>query len=317
MLDRSKLDPTLDKWLSSVNKNPHFPENSTDTLTPEAMREALAKMTGNYVTRVPDVASVVDSVFVDAQFSVALRIYDPAPDRTTPVIVFVHGGGHMCGSVDVYDAICRKLAIEAQQIVVSVDYSLAPEHPYPTALNECAAVIRGLWSHLDAVGVLYQPQLSLVGDSGGGALSATLSAKSQNDSSLPIQKQALIYPSLDYSLSSHSIETLSKGFLLEKDRIEWYFNHYLQNGENTAEISPLFLPVSASMPNTLVITAGFCPLSGEGKRYVSCLREADAMVEHHDEPGQIHAYLNLENLTSEACERTYKKIAEFLNANVI
>lgn len=78
----------------------------------------------------------------------------------------------------------------------------------------------------------YERDLSLVGDSGGGALCATLSANSQSDPSLPIQRQALIYPSLDYSLSSPSVETLSKGYLLEKERIEWYFKHYLQNGEN-------------------------------------------------------------------------------------
>lgn len=314
MLNRSKLDPNLENWLSGVNQQQALLDKSLAKLTPNMMRKALATMTKTHVTEAPEIESIFDSVLTNQQLSVPLRVYDPAPDSATSVIVFIHGGGHMCGSVGVYDAICRKLAAASQHIVVSVEYSLAPEFPYPTALNECAAVIRGLWRYLDSKGVRYQRNLSLVGDSGGGALCATLSANSQSDSSLPIQRQALIYPSLDYSLSSPSAEMFSKGYLLEKERIEWYFNHYLQNGENRDEVSPLFLPVSASFPATLVITTGFCPLSDEGKRYVSRLSEAGAVAKHHDEPSQIHAYLNLENLVPRACERTYKHIAEFLNA---
>lgn len=316
MLNRSKLNPNLENWLSGVNQQQALLDNSLAKLTPKVMRKALASMTKTHVTESPQIESISDSVLTSGQFSVPLRIYDPAPDTAIPVIMYIHGGGHMCGSIDIYDAICRKLAAASRQIVVSVEYSLAPEFPYPAALNECTAVIRGLWPHLDDKKIRYQHHLSLVGDSGGGALCATLSANSQSDSTLPIQKQALIYPSLDYSLSSPSVEALSKGYLLEKERIEWYFNHYFQNAENREEVSPLYLPASASFPVTLVITAEFCPLRDEGKQYVTRLSEAGAIAEHHGEPGLIHAYLNLENLVPEACERTYKQIAEFLNFGV-
>lgn len=314
MLNRPKVAPGLENWLSGVNQQQALLNQSLAKVTPKMMRKALAAMTKMHVTEAPQIESTFDSILTHQQLSVPLRIYDPTPNTATPVAVFIHGGGHMCGSVDVYDAICRKLATASKHIVVSVEYSLAPEFPYPAALNECAAVIRGLWRHLDEKEMHYRRSLSLVGDSGGGALCATLSANSQSDPSLPIQKQALIYPSLDYSLSSPSVEMLSKGYLLEKERIEWYFDHYLQNGENREEVSPLSLPVSASLPHTLVITAGFCPLRDEGKRYVSRLSAVGAVAEHHEEPSQIHAYLNLENLVPEACERTYKHIAEFLNS---
>ncbi|MGO1501263.1 MAG: alpha/beta hydrolase [Marinobacter sp.] len=314
MLNNSKLAPNLENWLSDVNRQQALLDKSLAKVTPKMMRKALATMTKTHVTDAPEIKSVFDSMLSSQQLSVPLRIYDPATDIATPVIIFIHGGGHMCGSVDVYDAVCRKLAVACQHIVVSVEYSLAPEFPYPIALNECAAVVRGIWRHLDGYGARYQRNLSLVGDSGGGALCATLCANSQSDPSLAIQRQALIYPSLDYTLSSPSVEALSKGYLLEKGRIEWYFDHYLQNGENREEVSPLSLPVSASLPHTLVITAGFCPLSDEGKRYVARLSEAGAVAEHHEEPSQIHAYLNLENLVPEACERTYKYIAEFINS---
>lgn len=314
MLNRFKLAPNLENWLLGVNQQQALLDKSSVEVTPKMLRKALATMTKMHITGAPEIKSVFNSVLTSQQLSVPLRVYDPAPDSATPVIMFIHGGGHMCGSVDVYDPVCRKLAAASRQIVVSVEYSLAPEFPYPVALNECAEVIRGLWRHLNDRGVCYQPSLSLVGDSGGGALCATLSANSQSDPSLAIQRQALIYPSLDYTLSSPSVEILSKGYLLEKERIEWYFDHYLQNDENREEVSPLFLPVSASFPATLVITAEFCPLRDEGKQYVSHINEAGAVAEHHSEPGQIHAYLNLENLIPDACERTYKRIARFLNS---
>lgn len=316
MLSHSKLHPNLDQWLLGVNQQQALLDQSLTKITPKMMRKALAKMTDTHVTIKPDVETILDTTLATPALSVPLRFYDPAPEVASPVIVFLHGGGHMCGSVDVYDGICRKLAAASKQLVVSVEYSLAPESPYPAALDECAAVIRGLWQHLDEMGVRHERSLSLVGDSGGGALCATLSAQSQNDSSLPIQRQALIYPSLDYTLSSPSTESLAKGYLLEKERINWYFENYLQNAENRSEVSPLFMPLSKRFPSTLVITAGFCPLRDEGEQYVSYLLKAGAVAERYDEPSLIHAYLNLESLVPEACERTYNKIVRFLNYGI-
>jgi len=278
------------------------------------MREALAKMTQTHMPEPPEIASVMDTKLECALGYIPLRIYNPTPGLASPVLLFIHGGGHMCGDLEVYDGICRNLAKVTRRLVVAVDYSLAPEFPYPTALNECTAVIRGLWNHLKANKVRFKPDLTLVGDSGGGALSATLSALSQKDASLPIQSQALIYPSLDYTLSSDTIESLAKGYLLEKDRIEWYFDHYFQKGENRKEASPLFMPITSKLPPTLLITAGFCPLKGEAKEYKARLENAGVMIQHHHEPSQIHAFLNLETLVPEACQRSYSALASFLEA---
>lgn len=133
MLNRSKVDPSLENWLSGVNQQQALLNQSLAKITPKMMRKALATMTKMHVTEAPEIESTFDSVLTRQQLLVPLRIYDPAPDTATPVIVFIHGGGHMCGSVDVYDAICRKLAAASKRIVVSVEYSLAPE--FPTRLH--------------------------------------------------------------------------------------------------------------------------------------------------------------------------------------
>ncbi|MBN7768634.1 alpha/beta hydrolase [Marinobacter daepoensis] len=312
MLNTQELHPGLANWLSGVNEQVKLQgDSAARRITPGFMRKSLARMTDAFVTDAPAIARVQDSIIGR---SIPLRIYDPSPDIPKPVTLFLHGGGHMCGSIQVYDPICRKLANASGQLIVAPDYRLAPEHPYPAALEDCYTVIQHLWSHLDDASLLYTPTLSLAGDSGGGALCATLSALSQQDPNLPISRQALIYPSLDYTLSSPSVDTLAHGYLLEKPRIQWYFDHYFQADECRRSASPLFMPVSSQSPATLMVTAGFCPLRDEGSRYLERLTEAGVATEHHLEPSMIHAYLNLEDLVPQASSRTYEAVARFLNS---
>lgn len=315
MLNNQELHPELANWLNGVNEQVKFQGNSAASrISPEFMRKSLARMTAAFVTDVPTVTRVSDSVLKNRQETIPLRIYDPSPGNEKPVILFLHGGGHMCGSIQVYDPICRKLANASDHLVVTPDYRLAPEFPYPSALEDCYSVIQHLWRHLDEAGLRFTRSLSLVGDSAGGALCATLSTLSQKDSCLPIEKQALIYPSLDYTLSSPSVDTLSHGYLLEKSRIQWYFDHYFQADECRFSASPLFMPASSQYPATLMVTAGFCPLRDEGSRYFNRLRNVGVATHHHVEPAMIHAYLNLEDLVPKACARTYEAIARFVNS---
>lgn len=317
MLTSPELNPELARWLAGVNEQVRLQGDAAKRVTPAFMRKSLARMTDTFVTRAPSVAKVLDSHLVRPQQSIPLRIYDPEPEAEKPVTLFLHGGGHMCGSIQVYDAICRKLAVASGQLIVTPDYRLAPEHPYPAALEDCTQVIRYLWAHLDKSNIRFTPTLNLAGDSGGGALCATLSALSQNTPGLPIAKQALIYPSLDYTLSSPSVDTLANGYLLEKSRIEWYFDHYFQANECRRSASPLFKSASGQHPATLMVTAGFCPLRDEGVRYIEKLSKAGVATWHHAEPSTIHAYLNLEDLVPEACDRTYEVVGEFLNSGAL
>lgn len=306
------LDASLKDWLIKVNELAAAQESRGVELTPGSVRGNFAAMTQTFVRRGPELPWVGDAKVEGEAHPIPVRIYDPAPESEKSVCLFFHGGGHLAGSIDVYDPICRRLARASGQLLVSVEYRRAPEYPYPLGLNDCLDVARQLWPLLTQEQRRVRRQLFIAGDSGGGAYAASVSAVAQDDPELAIEKQVLIYPGLDYTLVSPSVAENGKGYLLENPRIEWYFNHYFQNGEDRHTVSPLHMPMTARLPQTLVITAGFCPLRDEGIAYAEKLRAAGVTCEHQHFEDMIHAYLNLENLVPDACAQTYNVIGQFL-----
>ncbi len=308
MPPQETLNPQLQSWLTQLNTLIAGQQACGVQATPAAVREGLATMTATLVTPPPELPWAVDTEIG----AVPVRLYDPAPQREKAVCLFFHGGGHMAGSVEVYDPICRKLAAVSGQLVVSVEYRLAPEHPYPQGLTDCLAVTRHIWPALERQQRRVRRRLFLVGDSGGGAYVASISAQVQQEPRLNIDGQVLIYPSLDYTLKQPSVMENGRGYLLERSRIEWYFDHYFQQGEDRRAASPLYMPATSGLPPTLMITAGFCPLRDEGIAYLEKLRAAGVPCQHRHFPDMIHAYLNLEDLVPKACADTYQTIARFM-----
>jgi acetyl esterase/lipase len=282
--------------------------------TPTNAREALEVMTRAFVTQVPDIPLVRDELVPSLDYAVPIRLYHPNPGEALPVALFVHGGGHVSGSVSLYDPIARKLAQASRRLVVSVEYRLAPECPYPSALRDLVAAIKGVFALLDSLqpAVPFVPRLALVGDSGGGALCASATHLCQFDAGVSIERLALIYPSLDYTLSQPSVTELGEGLLLERQRILWLFDCYFRHAENRRDLSPLFMPLTAGFPPTLVATAEFCPLRDEGIAYVRRLREAQIPCTHLAYDGLIHAFLNLEDLVPDPCADLYRRMGCFL-----
>jgi acetyl esterase/lipase len=207
------------------------------------------------------------------------------------------------------------LALGAKHIVVSVDYRLAPECPYPAGVNDAYHVAKNIWSTLDARRIKYQMRLALGGDSAGGALCATVAHNSQHDAGLDLTHQVLVYPSLDYTMRSDAIDTYAAGYLLQKEKMLWYFDNYFQQGENRKSASPLYMEFTKALPKTLVITAGFCPLRDEGHAYVKKVTSAGVQAELLHFDNMIHAFLNLEDLVMAECETVYNRIGDFLNAS--
>lgn len=304
-----QLTASLAQWLKTFNLLMDDVIASGMPLTVVSVREGLAAITRELVTDIPDMALIKDTVIADR---VPVRIYHPQPEQALPVLLFFHGGGHMSGSVEVYDPICRKLACHSEHIVVSVEYRLAPEHPYPAAIDDGYLVLQSLLQTLVRSELNFIPQLSIAGDSAGGALCATLARMAQFDEGIEIAKQVLIYPSLDYTLSFPSVNQNGVGYLLQQSRIEWYFSNYFQHNEDRRQASPVWGPYSMALPETLMITAEFCPLKDEGKAYVDALRKHEVNVEHIHFEQMIHAFLNMENLAKKECEQAYKAIAAFL-----
>lgn len=281
-------------------------------LNPDTARNSLATMTSTYVPE-PTASIAVQDTLLSDDHPIPLRIYDPVPGSTSRVCLYLHGGGHMAGSIQVYDPICRQVALAAQCITVAVDYRLAPEHPYPQGLEDTKQVVKHLLSRLRALGYQVHDDLTVAGDSAGGALTATLSALSISQPELHIARQILIYPSLDYTLSQPSVKENALGYVLESDKVQWYFDNYLPQGVDRHDASPLFMG-AAGLPPTLIFSAGFCPLRDESYAYAAQLREAEVEVQHWNLPGQIHAFLNLQQFVPDACNVVYEYMAEFINS---
>jgi acetyl esterase/lipase len=308
-----QVSSNLQGWLYDYNRFMKELQETGFKQTPANTREGLANLTKQHVTESPEISWVQDDLVNVSDHSIPVRIYHPKPDSSLPVLIYYHGGGHMAGSVTVYDPICRKIANATEHIVVSVDYRLAPECPYPLGVNDAYNAVKNIWETLNGRDLNYQRRLSIAGDSAGGALCATVAHISQHDERIDIKRQAMIYPSLDYTLASGSVEENAEGYFLEKEKIIWYFDNYFQKGENRKSASPLYMEFTNQLPETLVITAEFCPLRDEGIAYVEKVKSTEVYIEHLHFDDMIHAFLNLENLVKDECESVYRKIGEFLN----
>lgn len=307
------LKKEIKEWLDIFN-NITVPNLIANGFKPNAInaREGLANITKSLISDIPVVAQIQDDIIETFSYNVPVRIYNPNPNKKLPVIVYLHGGGHMAGSVTVYDPICRKLANITEHIVVSVEYRLSPENPYPLGIIDCYNAIKNVWNVLNSRSMNYLKELSIVGDSGGGAIATTVAMKAQFDDNINIKRQVLIYPSVDYTMSFPSIEINGTGYLLAKSKISWYFDNYFQKGEDRKNASPLFGEFTSKLPKTLIFTAEYCPLRDEGFEYAKRLKDIDIYVEHYNLENMIHTFMNMEDLCKDECNFVYNKIKNFL-----
>jgi acetyl esterase/lipase len=308
----NKTTSLLQQWLEQYNETLAHWQAQGNTFTPALVRDSLARMTRTHVTDIPELSLVIDDTVDNDGHPVPVRIFHPDHYSALEVVIFLHGGGHMAGSIEVYDPICRKIALSAQRIVVAVGYRLAPEYPFPIGIEDGAAVLDTCSAMLDRLGLNHLPGIALAGDSAGGAMSATLAHRYQTDRKQKIDKLVLIYPSLDYSLRCPSTDLFGIGYLLEKDKIQWYFDHYFSNDEERNDASPIDMEITDNFPETMVITAGFCPLRDEGIAYVNRLKKHAIATRHIDFKEAVHAFLNLENLVPDICRSCYQDVGAFL-----
>lgn len=310
---RGTLANHLQGFINDVNAALNKAREDGITPTPELARENLTKLSG-FVTQIPQIAYAEERRIYHEQIEIPVRVYSPNPQRELPVLIYFHGGGHMCGSTELYDPMCRKLAIAGDCVVISVDYRLAPEFPYPAGVNDCEAVVKKY--HQALVNVGYSNTVMIGGDSAGGAICGTLTMRKKDDPELNFSKQILIYPSLDYTMSQPSIQENGEGYLLERTRIQWYFDNYFDDYEDRKLCSPLFAELSEKMPDTLLIVAGCDPLRDEGLLYAQQLTDAGHRVVVREFEHMIHAFMNIEDLVPDECRELYKVIGDFINEDL-
>lgn len=306
---RGLVTEKLVPFLAQVNEAIAESKKQGIPFSAELVRANIEKLS-TFMGQGPELFFVEDRALITAGRTIPVRVYNPDPDKVLPVVIHYHGGGHACGSVALYDPICRKVARQGHCIVISVEYRLAPEHPYPAGIDDCRYVLANYQTCLE--GLKFSAQIYIMGDSAGGAICSTLAMLSQQDESLKIDKQILIYPNVDYTGQHASFTENGYGFLLEKDKINWYFKQYFQHNENLKLVSPLLGEISHALPETLLITAGCDPLRDEGIAYVKALLAVDVPVQHYQFDALVHAYMLLESLVEEECQQTFKMITDFI-----
>ena len=257
-----------------------------DAGTPQEARDARIAM------RRPPTEEVFEISAVDAG-GVPARLYRPNAHLGLGLMVFFHGGGWVIGDLESHDNVCRSLANRSGHAVLSVDYRLAPEYPFPAALDDC--VIATKWAHAHAEELdCDASRLAIGGDSAGGNLAAVVG---QLDV-VPLRFQLLVYPVTDCRRATASYVENETGYLLTADSMKWFIDHYLSGSEGSdvyPRVSPLLADDAAirRSPPTLVITAEFDPLRDEGDQYAARLAELGVATSHVRFSGMFHGFFSM------------------------
>lgn len=223
---------------------------------------------------------------------IPLRFYDTQENRgPSPVVVFIHGGGFVIGDLDVYNNLCTEIAHHLDLPVVSVDYRLAPEHPFPAAPDDCEAAARWVASSPAALG-REVTGLVITGDSAGGNLTIVTTNQLMNEpADVPVILQAPIYPVASDITSHESVSLFGEGFLLTGAAMAWFTQQYAGDA-NDPRHTPMVGDCS-NTPPTVVCTAGLDPLRDSGREYAAHLIQSGTEVSYLEFPGIIHGFTTL------------------------
>jgi len=248
----------------------------------------------------PPVADASDLAFDGPHGEVPVRVYHPEETAADPTaksraLVHFHGGGWTLGTLDSVDGICRELAVRGDAVVVSVDYRLAPEHPFPVAVDEAAAAVEWVVDTADALGV-DPDRVGVSGTSAGGALAvaASLRARDIGDSPTPAG-QFLLYPIAGHGFETDSYRENADGPLLTREDMRWFYGRYLRSPVDAA--NPYAVPLRAAdlggLPPATVVTAGFDPLRDDGVALAERFDREGTPVRHRHYPAMAHGFCSL------------------------
>lgn len=287
------LDKATADFLAQVAETGAAPMH---TLQPQEARESSAAMAdlsgpGPQLHEVRDIAA-----FAEDGAKIALRVLRPA-ERSRGVLVYLHGGGWVIGSVDQFDTLGRVLAQRTGCTVVLVEYRLAPEHRYPVAVEDAWAALRWSAEHVTELTGGAGGPLVLAGDSAGGNLAAVLANRAKSAGDPEIVAQVLVYPVTDADLDNASYTDPDNQLMLTRDTMVWFWDHYAPDVAARAEpdASPLRVTDLAGSPPAIVLTAEHDVLRDEGEAYAEKLRAAGVPVQLRRFSGQMHGFFQFVN----------------------
>jgi acetyl esterase len=272
-----------------------------DEQTPQQVREVYGQFSA--LAGRAEMVSVTDRTFPGPAGDVPVRVYVPtAEPGPRPVLVYFHGGGWVIGDIESHDATVRVLAAASGVTAVAVDYRLAPESPFPAAVDDCLAAVRWVAEPSTAADLAIDPgRMAVGGDSAGGNLAAVV-AQQLRDTGPALRFQLLVYPVTDMHLSYRSIDENADGYFLTKADMMWFRGHYCGTDNwKDPRLSPLLAADEAvrGVAPALVITAEYDPLRDEGEAYAAKLQAAgvDAKASRYD--SVIHGFFSMGDLVPE------------------
>ncbi|WP_332824973.1 alpha/beta hydrolase [Ramlibacter sp.] len=252
----------------------------------------------------PEVGAVRDLEARGPAGPIPLRSYRPAgssPDAVLPVLVYYHGGGWVIGDLDTHDVLCRQLCNLSGCAVVAVDYRLGPENRFPAAVDDAVAAARWVSAQAAALKV-DASRLAVGGDSAGGNLAAVVALAAREAGDLAVAFQLLIYPATDQRRGWPSHTTNGQGYVLTKDSMDYYHDHYIADKAQDLDwrASPLLHPDLSKLPPAFVLTAGYDPLRDEGLQYAHALTVAGTRATLVNFERQIHGFITMGRVIDEA-----------------
>jgi acetyl esterase len=307
-IDGETLSPQMQLMLALFERRAQRP---LETLTPTDARRERRRLAAVFGGKPVPIGPVRD-LEIDAGVPLRARHYAPAEGGGPhPLLVFFHGGGFMYGDLDTHDGVCRLLCRHAGAHVLAVDYRLAPEHPFPAAVEDARGALSWAGAHAQELGA-DAARLGVAGDSAGGNLAAVVSQLAARDGGPAPLVQLLIYPATDCTSRRPSRELFGEGLFLTDAHMSWFEASYLgsvgdANGHDP-RASPLLAKDLSGLAPALVVTAGLDPLRDEGEDYAHALRAAGTPVALRRFPGFIHGFISAAGI-SRACRDALIEIA--------
>ena len=268
-----------------------------ETLPHLVGRKAVDKMSEDSEAEPPEVAEVADGGFAGPASEIRFRRYRPlgAKAGLLPTLIYYHGGGFVIGNIETHDSTCRRLANTSRCQVISIDYRLSPEHPFPAPIDDGVAAFRHIRDNAELFGV-DATRLAVGGDSAGGAIAAVVCQICRDAKEQGPAFQMLIYPATDSSKESASRKAFAEGYFLSKPLIDWFWEAYVPDEDTDLadlRLSPLLAKDFTGLPPAFVLTAGYDPLRDEGRAYADRLIDAGVKTTYVNYPGTIHGFFSM------------------------
>jgi acetyl esterase len=311
------LDPQIRRMLEAMAGMGVRPIEELTVAEAREQVETTSRLRPRSGTSIGEVVNL--SVAVSPEVRIDARLYRPEGDGPHPLILYFHGGGHVIGSIDTHDDTALNYAAATGAVVISVAYRMAPEHRFPTAVDDAYASLIWAYDNADEL-CIDQTRIAVTGDSAGANLATVVALIARDRGGPKVCCQALIYPVTDYRLQAKSFETFAQGYgVLSAKAMHWFRSHYLASPSDASDwrASPVLADLVGTAP-AIIVAADCDPLIDDIRAYVDKLREQGVPTMYREYPGMVHGFFSMAqsvDVAAQAQRETFATVQEMLALN--